>query len=184
MNGRREPNLKGPGASLLILGAAGAIGAQLLPTTADYSDVLNIGRLQFQLMVFQASLATALLGGIMIVAGEVVNQLAPPVDTVSAERGAAPIELVPAIEPTPEELERRRLAEAEEAALAKAREKASDRFAYMLMAGVAVVIALALFVANGSHKPAADANAAAIDNSEFGDAMLRNDPMPAEGTQQ
>jgi hypothetical protein len=49
-----------------------------MPATAPYSDVLNIGLLQRQLMIFQSGAALFLAGCIFLAADAVLQHLAPP----------------------------------------------------------------------------------------------------------
>lgn len=68
-------SLKQWGAFILILGVLGTIGTQFLRTTGEYSDTLNLGLLQFQMMAFQANLVTSLIGAMMMLTGQLIERL-------------------------------------------------------------------------------------------------------------
>lgn len=51
------------------------VAAVMMPRTAPYSDVLNIGLLQSQLMAFHAGLAACLAGALFIAAGSMSDAL-------------------------------------------------------------------------------------------------------------
>lgn len=71
-------SLKPIGAWTLIIGVFCSVGAQFMPTTASYSDTLNIGLLQTQMMAFQAALVTSLIGAMMMLTGQVIERLSGP----------------------------------------------------------------------------------------------------------
>lgn len=56
---------------VLLGGIVGAFLSQSMQVTANYSETLNIGRLQDQMMAFQASLA-AILAGVLILVGDMI----------------------------------------------------------------------------------------------------------------
>ena len=143
--------MKGWGGSLIAIGAIVVIVSWLLPVSVSTdtpdlealrlgislshtADVLNIGLLQRQMIVFQSGLALAMMGAIFVGAGTIAEHLAG--SSVEQEpqsappEAAAPATPVPA-EQTPEEI-------AEEAAEA-------DRL-LLKMGGAMVAIILVILV--------------------------------------
>ena len=56
-------------------GFIGAFFALNMPTSAQYSDTLNIGLLQNQAMMFHAALASAIAGFIMMTGASIISAI-------------------------------------------------------------------------------------------------------------
>ena len=88
LSGRDQPTVESPrngpgdqisvwGWILLIVGIGGSGFSFLMPVTASYSDTLNIGLLQQQMMVFHSGLWAALSGIVCLAAASIQRGLRP-----------------------------------------------------------------------------------------------------------
>lgn len=170
--------MKGWGKSLLATGVLLAVISFLLPmsiesySTSSYlpDRVINIGKLQMQMLVFQSGAVLFLAGAIFVAAGEVVDRLSGDVrgsgvSTSLDERAlpeAGPAPVTP--DPTPEELEQR--------AKKAAREARGNKYLAWGMAALLIVLLLVAFL---TGRPTQDAPASFMpDGNAESHALLAN----------